>query len=463
MQWQLSVDFGTTYTVAAVSTGDGPPEVLEVDGYNRMPSLVMLHPEGRLLAGRAAVNEAGRYPERVERTPKRYIGVTEHLPLGGEMVPVTDAVAAVLERVVVEARRRHNGTFPERLALTHPARWTEGPLECLKAAAVAAGLPAAYMVPEPVAAALAYTEVHLSHGDHVAVYDLGGGTFDTAVLRRERQGFVVAAAPGGNPHLGGEVFDERLLNLLGRQLAEVDGARWEALSAPPDRRWARAHADFLTQVRTAKEQLSDRVDATLYVSAYDRDLLVTREEFESLIRVDLAGSVAELLRTVRSAGRAPEDLAAVYLTGGSSRIPLAAGLVHEQLRQMPATRGDPKSVVALGAIRALTPARADTPPPPPPTSSVNGTVHSGPRPVVLPPMPNFLVPAIISTILCCVPTGVVAIVHAAQVRGKQSAGDIAGAQDSLKKAKAWTWASVGLGVLVALFYLVAMLSDPYQY
>jgi hypothetical protein len=526
MSWTLAIDFGTSFTVAAVATDNAPPEVLEVDGYSRMPSLVMLDPQGRLLAGRAAVNEAGLFPDRVERAPKRYVGITDYLSLGDQMVWVADAVATVLGRVAAEARRRHNGAPPDQVVLTHPARWADAPLECLKAASTAAGLPPAFLLPEPVAAAMAYTEVHVSPGDHVAVYDLGGGTFDTAVLQRNDGRFEVAGPPGGDAHLGGEVFDEQIVELLGEQLAARDQDRWQALSSPPDRRWARAHDDFLTQVRSAKEQLSDQVDATLYVGPFDTDLRITRDEFEGLIRQDLESSVDELLGTVQAAQKAPSELVAVYLTGGSSRIPLAASLVHERFQRLPATRGDPKSVVALGAIRMVEPPRTSprrTPPPPespsewvrmeagtaslptissassPPDRSWREPVtnmsppqkQSAPRQIprlsmdpangghawipatqAVPvqqqvpvqqshmPVQTYLVPAILVTLFCCLPTGIVAIVFAAQVKSKESVGDIVGARTALNRAKIWTWVSFGLGVLVMLIYVAMLASAP---
>jgi hypothetical protein len=267
----------------------------------------------------------------------------------------------------------------------------------LEEAARLSGLQNPHFVSEPVAAALHYSEVHVEVGQFVAVYDLGGGTFDTAVLRRTRDGFEVAGPPGGIADMGGEVFDDRLYRHFGAQLASRDPDTWRLLSNPTDRRWAEENADFRSRIRDTKERLSDDNSAELYVSSFDTDVRLTRAEFEELIRADLQLSVEELARTVADAGIEPEELAAVYLTGGSSRIPLVTTLVHERFKRLPATRGDPKCVVALGATQAVIqpqpvedaeqhPAEAELEPDPAATVATSGATPNSPR--VVPERPE---------------------------------------------------------------------------
>jgi actin-like ATPase involved in cell morphogenesis len=348
--WVLAIDFGTTFTSAAVKA-DGKVELIEIDGVTRMPSAV-LWLDDEFVVGVAAENQRASHPDRLERTPKRHLGVRDRIILGGEPVSVIDAVAAVLRKVYDEALRRRDGQPPELVRLTHPARWGQDRIDALATAAAAAGISAPVFLAEPVAAALRYADVNIGDGDHVAVYDLGGGTFDTAILRRSGETFVLVGPPGGDERLGGEDFDHRLADYLRAQLAVADPDAALALATSTERAWRIAASELLTKARQAKEALSAHTSYTLYLTApVDRELRVTRPEFEALVRDDLARTVDDLALAVERAGLEPNNLSAIYLTGGSSRIPLVSNLVHEAFSQVPNTWEDPKCVVALGAVR----------------------------------------------------------------------------------------------------------------
>ena len=349
--WILAVDFGTTTTSAAMGVG-AEAEVVEVDGAARMPSVVLATSSGDLVVGAAAEAQMGLAPERAERTPKRRLG-DEVMLLGDRPVRPVEAVAAILRVISAEAIRRQGGVAPSELRLTHPARWGSLRREKLAEAAALADLPAPVFVPEPVAAAVHFVDERIEDGSFVAVYDLGGGTFDTAVLRRNGDGFDVVGLPGGDEHLGGEVFDERLLNHVGSRIALDDPDAWENLRFSSERSWRKVGHDLRLEVRRAKEALSANTEYTVYVgSPVDTTVLVTRDELEALIRADVTATVDELEATVARAGIEVADLAAVNLTGGSSRIPLVTRLVAERLGQLPQTWGDPKAAVALGAVKA---------------------------------------------------------------------------------------------------------------
>ncbi|HEX7168933.1 MAG TPA: Hsp70 family protein, partial [Acidimicrobiales bacterium] len=170
------------------------------------------------------------------------------------------------------------------------------------------------------------------------------------VLRSTGDGFTVVGAPGGDDRLGGEYFDERVYQHIGQRLGQDDPAAWENLRYSTDRVWARANATLRSEVRAAKEALSSVAEATVYVpSPVDREFRITRAELEALLLPDIERSVDEMSRTVTAAGLTLDALAAVYLVGGSSRIPLVARLVGERFGRSPSTWGDPKAVVALGA------------------------------------------------------------------------------------------------------------------
>ncbi|MGD9792134.1 MAG: Hsp70 family protein [Acidimicrobiia bacterium] len=364
MSWAIGIDFGTSRSSGAMAGIDDrssepstgglsaiSASTLEIEGSRWVPSMVLLTPEGELAVGTAAENLAGVYPERLERTPKRSLGAATPLLLGGEPVDARDGAAAVMRAIVAEGRLRSGGDQPSSAVLTHPVRWADARRDALVEAGRRAGLEQITLVEEPVAAAIHYAAAHVDIGAHVGVYDLGGGTFDTAILQRTAEGFEVIGVPGGDENIGGEDFDHRLFRYFGACLAEDQPELWERLLTDDDRRWKRAALDLLTQARRAKEALSSFTSTQVFVPIADRDIMVNRSQFESMIIDDVERTVDLMEDTVVDAGLSIEDLAAVFLVGGSSRMPLVSQLVTERFGDRVVTRDEPKSVVALGAAR----------------------------------------------------------------------------------------------------------------
>ncbi|HET9770071.1 MAG TPA: Hsp70 family protein, partial [Acidimicrobiia bacterium] len=387
MSWRLAIDFGTTATAAAIHRA-GDSELIQLEGAGRLPSLVMLDDDRRPVVGAAAERQAPGSPDRVERTPKRRLG-DRMLLLGGEAVDPVELVAAVLRRVADEARRHQGGTEPDEVVLTHPAAWAGHRLAALREAARRAGLGEATLLPEPVAAAMHLADDRIAVGDHVAVYDLGGGTFDCAVLRRTAAGFEPVGAPGGDERLGGEHFDELLYDVVGRTVAFRSPEVWQQLRTSEDRAWIRANQSLRDDIRRAKEALSSTPDYVIYAgSPIDQEIRVTREELEQLLTGPLTRTVDELTATIERAGLTAAAIKAVYLAGGSSRMPLVTRLVSERTGLVPFTWGDPKAAVALGAAARAgraTPVILAAPP--------AGEVPAGPRTVPaaaasMPPAPQ---------------------------------------------------------------------------
>jgi molecular chaperone DnaK len=184
--WVLGVDVGTSRSAGAMGNGSVTP--LEVDGSRWIPSLVLLDAQGNLVVGAAAEHQAGLDPARVERTPKRYLGGAAPLLLGGEPVGVEHAIGQIIEAFAREGRRRHDGHDPALTVLTHPVRWGQHRREALRESARRIGLTNAVLVEEPVAAAVHYVGERVPVGAKLGVYDLGGGTFDTAILQRTEAG-----------------------------------------------------------------------------------------------------------------------------------------------------------------------------------------------------------------------------------------------------------------------------------
>jgi molecular chaperone DnaK (HSP70) len=179
----LAIDFGTSSTVATVSATGLEPSVLEIDGSMTMSSAVYADRDGTLAVGRDAERRARPDPSRFEPNPKRRIDEGT-LRLGDVVVPVADALAAVLRRVGEEAGRSLPARVPGQLRVSHPARWSAGRQAILRQAAAKAGFGTVVLIPEPVAAAAHYAVSRSSWSTGpLAVYDLGAGTFDCAVVR----------------------------------------------------------------------------------------------------------------------------------------------------------------------------------------------------------------------------------------------------------------------------------------
>jgi molecular chaperone DnaK len=347
----LSVDLGTSNTVAVLSAHGRPPRVVEVDGASAMPSAVFCEEDGTLVVGRDAERRARLDPSRFEPNPKRRVD-DGMLRLGDSVVPVADALAAVLGRVLEETARQLNGAQLDEVRLTHPAQWGPTRRNVLMSAARLAGVTAeVVLVPEPVAAAAHYAlaiERDFVTGQALAVYDLGAGTFDVAIVGVTQRGFEVLA-DDGLPDLGGLDVDQALLEHIGRQVSHSDPGHWQRLMRPESTADRRIRRTLLDDVRSAKESLSRHPQTEVPMPEPFADIVVTRSDMEALVRPRLLRSAELLASTIRSTGMSPEQLAGIYLVGGSSRIPLVSTMIVEQVRVAPTSLDQPETAVALGA------------------------------------------------------------------------------------------------------------------
>ncbi|WP_447002018.1 Hsp70 family protein [Saccharothrix isguenensis] len=376
VRYGLGVDLGTTFTAAAVS-GESGTRVLSLGRNVVAPSTVFATPEGRLLTGDAAEIAGASDPTRVSRGHKRRLGDPTPIVIGGTAYSPQVLMAAQLRDVVALATAQE-GTPPDTIVLTCPAVWGPYRREHFDQVPHLAGLPGAHIVTEPEAAATHYTvERRLGTGETIAVYDLGGGTFDATILRATTTGMEILGTPEGIERLGGIDFDEALLS-------HVDQRSGQALSAldptRPDTATVLAAARAL--VTGAKETLSTEPDVTLTVPLPDgkRSVTTTRVEFNEMIRPSVALTTEALQRTVHSAGLRPDDIAAVLLAGGSSRIPLVPQMVSEAFGTPIRVSLHPKFTVALGAAAIARSTTAATPSPAvapvPPTAAATGRRRS---------------------------------------------------------------------------------------
>ncbi|MEM8924290.1 MAG: Hsp70 family protein [Actinomycetota bacterium] len=351
MSYDLGVDLGTTYSAAAVHR-DGRASIASLGGRApTIPSVVLVREDGAFLVGDAAERRASSEPERVVREFKRRIGDPTPVIVGGAPHSAESLMATLLS-TIVETVAEAEGGPPGRMVLTHPANWGDYKVELLRQAVSLAGLDGADVsfLTEPQAAAVAYAATErVDAGEIVAVYDLGGGTFDAAVLRRTDSGFSIMGRPEGIDRLGGIDFDAAVFNHvtmnLGDALSALDPADPAAVAAV-----SRLRRDCVD----AKEALSGDTDAVIPVllPGHQTDVRITRAEFEALIRPALADSVDALERAIDSAGLQIADVARVLLVGGSSRIPLVSLLLSSQLGRPLAVDTHPKHTVALGAAYA---------------------------------------------------------------------------------------------------------------
>ncbi|MER5353720.1 Hsp70 family protein [Kitasatospora sp. NPDC002551] len=369
--WSLAIDFGTCFTTAAVraeqaGAGSGAVAAVEIENSRYLPSLVCLDDDGRLLTGRAAVHLAAQWPERAEQHPKRALLRQSAVLLDDREVDTVELAAAVLARVLEEVRARHGGTRPGRTVLTHPADWSPGDLGRLVEAAGRAGLEAPELLPEPVAAARFHAADAEADGGGegerpIAVYDLGGGTVDTAVLRREGDDFR-AVAVAGDPDFGGRDLDQALFELLRERALDLDPEPWQRLWADPAPAAAHQRAQLARELTMAKESLSATGTVYLAVPGYPDRFVVQGGEYRAAVTPALTASVGLLERTVARAGLTPADLGTVVLCGAASSTPPLADLVAAWLGRSPDIAADPKAAVALGALTdpPARPAPADT-------------------------------------------------------------------------------------------------------
>lgn len=358
MSYRVGIDFGTTFTAAAVHRdGEQAADVVPLgDGRPAVPSVVFVAADGSFVMGDAAVRRAVTDPDRVVREVKRRIGDRTPVLVAGEPIEA-HTIAACFVRWVVDRVTEREGAPPDEVALTHPASWGRHKCALMTDALAEQGVSAVRLVTEPAAAAVAYTASrHVAPGTAIGVYDLGGGTFDAAVVRQlDEGGFELVGVPQGIESLGGVDFDEAVFE----QVKAIVGAQWTDLDfADPMVRTAAA--TLRRECTEAKEALSADTEVTIPVMlpGVSTRVRMVRTEFEQLIGPAIAATVDALRAACESAELSTSDLSAVLLVGGSSRIPLVSQQVSAAFDRPVTVDSDPKAVVASGAALSLRPEEA---------------------------------------------------------------------------------------------------------
>jgi YVTN family beta-propeller protein len=381
--YRLGVDLGTTFTAAAVGNGRAPTMLGLGNRALQIPSVLFLRDDGAFLVGEAAERKGLVDPARVVREFKRRMGDPVPLLVGGTPFSPQALTARLLTWVVATATERM-GSAPDEVVLTYPANWGAYKRELLDQVIAMADVGAARTCQEPQAAAVQYAaRSPLDPGERVAVYDLGGGTFDVCVLEKTADGFTILGTPDGVEHLGGVDFDEavfqHVVDALGSVISELDLSTAEAQAA-------------LTRLRRdcveAKEALSSDVDAVIPVAVPGRNTQVrmTRAELEGLIGPSLQDTIAATSRALRAANTTSGQLSAIVLVGGSSRIPLVSHLLQSTFATTTSLDTHPKHDIALGAVQyAATGGPGGAATPPPPAGSASQRVATPPAAPSSPP------------------------------------------------------------------------------
>ena len=364
--YALGIDLGTAFTAAA-TWRSGHAEMASLGSRTAsIPSVVLLREDESFMTGEAANRRALLQPSRVAREFKRRFGDSTPLLLGGSPHSAESLMAKLLAAVVEDISVRE-AEAPASVCVCHPANWGPYKVDLLRQAVRMADIHApTEMLVEPVAAAGHYArQTRIEPGALVAVYDLGGGTFDAAVLRKTSVGFDIIGQPEGIEHLGGSDFDAAVF----AHVRTVVGAQLDALD-PGALTTVAAVARLRQECTEAKETLSSDTDTSIPVLLpnFSTQVRLTREELERMVRPSLYETIAALQRAIRGAGVQPEDLHSVLLIGGSSRMPLVAQLVGAEIGRPVAVDAHPKHAVALGAAwvagERMTGSRPSAPPRP---------------------------------------------------------------------------------------------------
>lgn len=346
MSYSLGLDIGTTNSTAAIADGN-QIRVLSIGHEGAVvPTVVHINADGERSVGRLAQRRAESDPAGVAREFKRRFGDTTPLLLQQTPVLANELMIDVARWLIAAATEQMGGP-PERLAVTHPANWGAFKTGLFSDSLADAGLPPHVLVSEPEAAAIHYaSQQRVSDGTTIAVYDLGGGTFDAAIMTKSAEGWTLRGKPTGLERLGGIDFDTALfhhvVSLAGVDLDALDPEDGQVLAAV-----SRLREDCLD----AKHALSDDTTATVTTlfPQGSQQIRVTRAEFERMIAPIISRTLELLDTAVAGAGLGYADIDRILMVGGSSRIPLVAARVASHTGRPLGLDAHPKHVVALGA------------------------------------------------------------------------------------------------------------------
>jgi len=365
----IGIDLGTTNSCVAVLEGGQPVVITNAEGGRTTPSIVGFAKNNTRLVGQLAKRQAVTNAENTIFSIKRFIGRTfaetederrrvpyKVIPGRDNMVEVAvqdraytpqEISAMILQKLKADAEA-YLGEPVTQAVITVPAYFTDAQRQATKDAGTIAGLEVLRIINEPKAAALAYGLANQDQDLRILVFDLGGGTFDVSVLQLGSGVFEVQATAGNN-HLGGDDFDQRIVDWLIRQFLETEG-----IDLSRDRM-------ALQRMREAAEKAKIELSSTQvtlinlpFITADDSgpkhlEVELTRGKFEELVRDLVEATVEPTEQALRDAGLSPADIDRVLLVGGSTRIPAVQEKIRQIFKKNPDRSVNPDEAVALGA------------------------------------------------------------------------------------------------------------------
>jgi molecular chaperone DnaK len=337
----VGIDLGTTNSEIAILL-DGKVRVLPVQGNPIMPSCVGVDPEGRLLVGRTALNQLIAAPESTIISIKRRMGESARVRLREREFSPEEISSFILRELKLEAEKQ-TGTAIRKAVVTVPAYFNEGQRKATQVAGELAGLEVVRILNEPTAAALAYGCGDVD-GETLLVYDLGGGTFDVSLVRVEA-GVVEVKASHGDTRLGGDDFDQLLVDYAASEFKKAHGVELGS-DAKIQRR-------LKVVMEAAKRRLSDEPFVSVREEYLDGrhhlELEILRNDYERMIEHHLDKTITCVHQALSDARVTPRDISKVMLVGGATRTPLISELLRARLDLEPRFEIDPDLIVSMGA------------------------------------------------------------------------------------------------------------------
>ncbi len=364
----IGIDLGTTNSVVAVVEGGNPTVIANQEGSRLTPSVVGFTKDGEILVGQVAKRQGITNPENTVFSIKRFMGrrydeVLQEIKLvpykvvkaGNSDVRVEirgkqyspPEVSAMILRKLKEAAEAYLGEKVTQAVITVPAYFNDSQRQATKDAGKIAGLEVLRIINEPTAAALAYG-LDKKKDETIAVYDLGGGTFDVSILEIGEGVFEVKAT-NGDTHLGGDDFDQRVIDWIGEEFKRDNGI---------DLRQDRMALQRLKEAaEKAKMELSSTVQTEINLPFITADasgpkhlvLTLTRAKLEALVADLIERTLGPCRQAMQDAGVTPKDINEVILVGGQTRMPKVQDAVKQLFEKEPHKGVNPDEVVAVGA------------------------------------------------------------------------------------------------------------------
>jgi molecular chaperone DnaK len=344
----VGIDLGTTNSVVSVLEGGEPTVIANAEGSRTTPSVVAFAKNGEVLVGEVAKRQAVTNVDRTIRSVKRHMGTDWSVDIDGKKYTAQEISARVLQKLKRDAEAYLGETITDAV-ITVPAYFEDAQRQATKEAGEIAGLNVLRIVNEPTAAALAYGLDKGEHDQTILVFDLGGGTFDVSLLEIG-EGVVEVKATSGDNHLGGDDWDQRVVDHLVKQFLNGHGVDLSKDKMALQR--------LREAAEKAKIELSASQETTInlpYITASNEgplhlDEKLTRSQFQQLTSDLLDRCKAPFQSVLRDGGLAVADINHVVLVGGSTRMPAVVDLVKELTGGREPNKGvNPDEVVAIGA------------------------------------------------------------------------------------------------------------------